>query len=169
MLPVMLATTRHFPDYRFVVGTVDNLPTDLYDELLANYPDVGRVANAAYDLLAMSTAALVTSGTATLETALLHVPQVVCYRTSVVNYAIAKRLIAVPYLSLVNLIMDQPLVTELIQKTLNTAQLTAELRAILPGGERREKMLAGYDELQRRMGELGASARAGAAMVAALK
>ena len=169
MLPVMLATTRHFPDYRFVVGTVDNLPTDLYDELLANYPDVGRVANAAYDLLAMSTAALVTSGTATLETALLHVPQVVCYRTSVVNYAIAKRLIAVPYLSLVNLIMDQPLVTELIQKTLNTAQLTAELRAILPGGERREKMLAGYDELQRRMGEPGASARAGAAMVAALK
>ncbi len=169
MLPVMLATTRHFPDYRFVVGTVDNLPTDLYDELLANYPDVGRVANAAYDLLAMSTAALVTSGTATLETALLHVPQVVCYRTSVVNYAIAKRLIAVPYLSLVNLIMDQPLVTELIQKTLNTAQLTAELRAILPGGERREKMLAGYDELQRRMGEPGASARAGAAMVTALK
>ena len=169
MLPVMLATTRNFPDYRFVVCTVDNLPTDLYDELLTNYPEVGRVANAAYDLLAMSTAALVTSGTATLETALLRVPQVVCYRTSAVNYAIAKRLIAVPYLSLVNLIIDQPLVTELIQKTLNTNQLTSELRAILPGGSRRETVLTGYDELQRRMGEPGASARAGAAMVESLR
>ncbi|MBO0936775.1 lipid-A-disaccharide synthase [Fibrella sp. HMF5335] len=169
MLPVMLQTTRHFPDYRFVVGTVDNLPTDLYNNIMADYPDVGRVANAAYDLLAMSTAALVTSGTATLETALLQVPQVVCYRTSAVNYAIAKRLIAVPYLSLVNLIMDQPLVTELIQNTLNVNQLTEELRAILPGGSRREAVLTGYNELQRRMGEPGASARAGAAMVAALQ
>ncbi|MBO0933671.1 lipid-A-disaccharide synthase [Fibrella aquatilis] len=168
MLPVMLETTRQFPDYRFVVGTVDNLPTDLYDELMADYPEVGRVANAAYDLLAVSTAALVTSGTATLETALLRVPQVVCYRTSAVNYAIAKRVIAVPYLSLVNLIMDQPLVTELIQKTLNTSQLANELSAILPGGTRREAVMTGYDELQRRMGEPGASARAGAAMVNAL-
>ena len=169
MLPVMLETTRHFPDYRFVVGTVDNLPTDLYDEIMANYPEVGRVANAAYDLLAMSTAALVTSGTATLETALLRVPQVVCYRTSAVNYVIAKSLIAVPYLSLVNLIMDRPLVTELIQKTLNTNQLANELGAILPGGPRRDAVLTGYDELHHRMGEPGASARAGAAMVAAIK
>lgn len=169
MLPTMLASTRNFPDYRFVVGTVDNLPTDLYDDLLADYPDVGRVANAAYDLLAMSTAALVTSGTATLETALLRVPQVVCYKTSAINYAIASRLIAVPYLSLVNLIMDEPLVTELIQNTLNPAQLTTELRAILPGGARREAVLTGYDELSRRVGEPGASARAGAAMVSYLQ
>ena len=82
---------------------------------------------------------------------------------------IASRLIAVPYLLLVNLIMDKPLVTELIQKTLNPAQLTIELKAILPGGDRREAVLAGYDELRRRVGEPGASARAGAAMVAYLQ
>ena len=162
MLPVMLAATRYFPDYRFVVGTVDNLPTDLYDELMMAYPSVGRVADAAYDLLALSTAALVTSGTATLETALLRVPQVVCYRTSAINYAIASRLIAVPYLSLVNLIMDQPLVTELIQQTLTPERLSAELATILPDGTRREPVLTGYDELRRRVGEPGASARAGA-------
>lgn len=169
ILPIMLETTRQFPDYRFVVGTVSNLPNDLYDSLLADFPAVERVSDAAYDVLQAATAALVTSGTATLETALLHVPQVVCYRTSWLSYAIASRVIAVPYISLVNLIVDRPLVTELIQDDFTPARTGDELRAILPGGLRRNELLAGYVTLQERMGEPGASERAGSSMVAALR
>ncbi|NID09440.1 lipid-A-disaccharide synthase [Fibrivirga algicola] len=169
MLPVMLETTRQFPDYRFVVGTVSNLPNELYDQLLADYPLVERVADAAYDLLSAATAALVTSGTATLETALLNVPQVVCYRTSWLSYAIASQVIAVPYISLVNLIVDRPLVTELIQNDLTPQRVGAELTMVLPGGARRADVLAGYVDLHERMGSPGASERAGASMVATLR
>lgn len=169
MLPIMLATAKQFPDYDFVVGTVSNLPTELYDEMLANYPQVKRVADSAYDLLKQSVAALVTSGTATLETALLNVPQVVCYKTSWLSYSIAKRLIAVPYISLVNLIVDRPLVTELIQDGLTPARAAQELSAILPTGAGRDAMLSGYAELQRIMGDPGASERTGAAIVEDLK
>ena len=169
ILPVMLETTRQFPEYRFVMSTVSNLPDELYDTLLAHYPAVERVSDAAYDVLSVASAALVTSGTATLETALLHVPQVVCYRTSWLSYAIARRLIAVPYISLVNLIVDRPLVTELIQNDLTTNRTSDELRAILPGGSRRSNVLAGYVDLQQRMGSAGASERTGIAMVAALR
>ena len=169
ILPVMLETTRQFPEYRFVVGTVSNLPDELYNTLLADYPAVERVSDAAYDVLSVASAALVTSGTATLETALRHVPQVVCYRTSWLSYAIARRLIAVPYISLVNLIVDRPLITELIQNDLTAGRTSDELRAILPGGSRRSNVLAGYVDLQQRMGSAGASERTGAAMVAALR
>lgn len=169
ILPVMLETTRQFPEYRFVMSTVSNLPDELYDTLLAHYPAVERVSDAAYDVLSVASAALVTSGTATLETALLHVPQVVCYRTSWLSYVIARRLIAVPYISLVNLIVDRPLVTELIQNDLTTNRTSDELRAILPGGSRRSNVLAGYVDLQQRMGSAGASERTGVAMVAALR
>ena len=169
ILPVMLETTRQFPEYRFVMSTVSNLPDELYDTLLADYPAVECVSDAAYDVLSVASAALVTSGTATLETALLHVPQVVCYRTSWLSYAIARRLIAVPYISLVNLIVDRPLVTELIQNDLTTNRTSDELRAILPGGSRRSNVLAGYVDLQQRMGSAGASERTGVAMVAALR
>lgn len=169
MLPVMLETTRRFPAYRFVVGTVSNLPNELYDNLLADYPAVERVSDAAYDVLKAATAALVTSGTATLETALLNVPQVVCYRTSWLSYVIARQVIAVPYISLVNLIVDRLLVTELIQDALTTTRTGDELEAILPGGARRDEVLAGYVELQQRMGAPGASERTGLAMVDALR
>ncbi len=168
MLPTMLSATRHFPDYRFVVGTVSNLPTSLYDELLQNYPNVGRVNDAAYDLLTVATAALVTSGTATLETALFTVPQVVCYKASKLFYAIAKRAMSVRFISLVNLIADREVVKELIQD-FREDTVVSELRAILPGGSRRADQLAGYAEVRQRMGEPGASERAGALMVQALQ
>ena len=168
MLPTMLSATGHFPDYRFVVGTVSNLPTSLYDELLQNYPDVGRVHDAAYDLLTVATAALVTSGTATLETALFRVPQVVCYKASKLFYAIAKRAMAVRFISLVNLIADREVVKELIQD-FREDTVVSELRAILPGGPRRADQLAGYADVRQRMGEPGASERAGALMVQALQ
>ena len=168
ILPTMLSATRQFSDYQFVVGTVSNLPDTLYDKLLADYPAVHRVCDAAYDLLHISTAALVTSGTATLETALLNVPQVVCYKTTGISYAIAKRLIAVPFISLVNLIADREIVKELIQNELTPERTTIELRAILPGEKGLDRQLTGYADVQKKMGEPGASERAGRLMVEAL-
>ncbi len=169
ILPLMLAATRQLPTCQFVVGTVGNLPVALYDALLAEYPDVGRAADSAYDLLTVSTAALVASGTATLETALLNVPQVVCYRTGRISYEIARRLIAVPFISLVNLIENRAVVTELIQNDLTPDRITVELNAILPGGDRRSGQLLDYADLQRRMGKPGASERAGTRMVELVK
>ena len=168
ILPAMLAATRQFPDYQFVVGTVSNLPDTLYDSFLADYPDVLRVSDAAYDLLHVSVAALVTSGTATLETALLNVPQVVCYKTTGVTYAIARRLISVPFISLVNLIAGHEVVKELIQNDLTVAQISAELKAVLPSGSQRDRQLADYIDIQKKMGEPGASERAGKLMVEAV-
>lgn len=169
VLPTMLAATRQFSDYQFIVGTVSNLSDSLYDKFLADYPAVLRANDAAYDLLHISTAALVTSGTATLETALLNIPQVVCYKTTGLSYAIAKRLIAVPFISLVNLIAGYEVVKELIQNDLTPDQIAAELKAILPGGARRDEQLAGYAEVHKKMGEPGASERAGKRMVEAVR
>ncbi|UFH53225.1 lipid-A-disaccharide synthase [Spirosoma sp. KNUC1025] len=169
ILPTMLAATRQFPDYQFVIGTVSNLPDTLYDTFLADYPNVVRVSNAAYDVLHIATAALVTSGTATLETALLNVPQIVCYKTTGVTYAIASRLIAVPFISLVNLIADREVVKELIQNDLTPEKVADELRTILPGGPQRDRLFADYADVQKKMGEPGASARAGQRMVEELR
>lgn len=169
ILPTMLQATRQFPAYQFVVGTVSNLPDSLYDRLLADYPTIKRVNDAAYDLLHVSVAALVTSGTATLETALLTIPQVVCYKTTVISYAIAKRLIAVPFISLVNLIAGYEVVKELIQNDLTPERITTELKQILPGGAKRAEQLAGYTAIQAKMGSAGASERAGQLMVDALR
>ncbi|GAB3896208.1 lipid-A-disaccharide synthase [Spirosoma agri] len=165
ILPAMLAATRQFPNHQFVVGTVSNLPAPLYGNLLGGYPTVKRVSDSAYDLLTVATAALVTSGTATLETALFNVPQVVCYKTTTVSYAIAKRLIAVPFIALVNLIANREVVKELIQNDLTADHIADELRAVLPGGPRREAQLTGYADVQEKMGEPGASERAGKRMV----
>ena len=168
MLPVMLMASRQFPDYQFAIGTVSNLPIALYDDLLADYPDVARVNDAAYDLLHRAEAALVTSGTATLETALLNVPEVVLYKTSRLWYEIAKRILAVPYLSLVNLIAGRLVVSELIHDC-TPERVASELRAILPGSPRRETMLRDYADVQQKVGGPGASERAGKRMVELMK
>lgn len=168
ILPTMLAAARQFPDYQFVVGTVSNLPTALYDELLNDFPEVDRVADAAYELLTVSTAALVASGTATLETALLNVPQVVCYQTGRISYEIARRVIAVRFISLVNLIMNSAVVTELIQHDFTAQRTATELMTILPGGVQRSAQLNAYADLNQRMGLPGASTRAGTRMVTLL-
>jgi lipid-A-disaccharide synthase len=169
MLPVMYDVASHFPEYEFVVGTVSNLPEELYYESMAGSLTLRMIEDSAYDLLKHATAALVTSGTATLETALLNVPQVVCYKTSWLSYEIARRLIAVPYISLVNLIVDRPLVTELIQADFTPERTYAELRAILPGSPKRTDVLTGYADLQQRMGNPGASERVGNAIVEDVK
>ncbi|GAA4459811.1 lipid-A-disaccharide synthase [Nibrella saemangeumensis] len=169
MLAVMLTTVPQFSQYQFVVGRVSNLPESLYAEALRTYPNVRVVTDAAYDLLHVADAALVTSGTATLETALLNIPQVVCYQTTWLSYQIARRVIAVPYISLVNLIMEKEVVKELIQDDLNHANLTGELRRLLTGGDKRASQLADYEALRQKMGSPGASERAGSLMVRYLR
>jgi lipid-A-disaccharide synthase len=168
MLPVMLAASQQFPDYQFIVATVSNLPAELYNAMLANYPAVLRVNDDAYGLLNRATAALVTSGTATLETALFSVPQVVLYKTPRWWYEIGKRVLAVPFLSLVNLIAGHEVVRELIHDC-TPVRVADELRIILPGGPRREAILRDYALVQQRVGGPGASARAGKRMVELLK
>jgi lipid-A-disaccharide synthase len=163
MLTLMTTTQAHFPDYQYVIAGVSNLPKELYQAF--ENENVRLVTDAAYDLLSVATAALVTSGTATLETALFEVPQVVCYKTGSISYAIAKRLIRVPYISLVNLIAQKEAVRELIQGELNTPNLIQELGDILPDGKKRDSQLNDYREVKAILGEKGASERAGELMV----
>ncbi len=155
MLEVMLSVRPYFKEYQFVIAGAPSLPKDFYKQYVDE--NVHFVSNKTYDLLRCSKAALVTSGTATLETALLNIPEVVCYRGSKISYAIAKRLVKnIEYISLVNLIMDKEIVKELIQEDLNTQNLVSELQKILSGNSR-EKMLNNFSELQKKLGGKGAS------------
>ncbi len=155
MLQLMLSVIHDFPQYQFVIAGAPALERDFYGPFLGN-PNVGFVSNRTYDLLSLSHAALVTSGTATLETALLKVPQVVCYRANWISYQIAKRIITLDYISLVNLIMGREVVKELIQTGLNTANLKTELSKILHGPPRTAQLEA-YAELENKLGGKGAS------------
>lgn len=156
MLEIMLSIAPQFPQYQFVIAAVTNLPASLYEKFTQK-SNVEVVYNKAYDLLSHAQAALVTSGTATLETALFEVPQVVCYKTGSISYWISKALIKVRYISLVNLIVDREVVKELIQDELNTKELEKELRKILPGSVHRQKQLDGYREIKNLIGTSGAS------------
>ncbi|MFN7686205.1 MAG: lipid-A-disaccharide synthase [Sphingobacteriales bacterium] len=130
-LPIMLETTRNFPDVQFRIAQAPSLERSFYESMTAQYPNVELIQGKTYELLMQSHAALVTSGTATLETALFGVPEVVCYKGSAVSYEIAKRLIKVKYISLVNLILDKPAVKELIQHDLTPENITTELKRLL--------------------------------------
>lgn len=163
MLQVMLSVTKTFPDYQFVIAGAPSLEMDFYKPFLKD-PQVGFVANRTYDLLGLSHAALVTSGTATLETALFKVPQVVCYKANWISYQIAKRIITLEYISLVNLIMKKEVVKELIQDDLNTRNLTSELLKILDG-KQRKMIFDAYEELEIKLGGMGASENTAALIV----
>lgn len=155
MLEIMLSVRPHFKNYQFVIAGAPSLPKEFYQKYVDD--NVHFVSNRTYDLLRCSKAALVTSGTATLETALLNIPEVVCYRGSAVSYAIAKRLVKnINYISLVNLIMDREVVKELIQSDLNTKNLVDELNKILEG-EKRKQVLNDYSLLREKLGGKGAS------------
>ncbi|WP_242202251.1 lipid-A-disaccharide synthase [Aestuariivivens insulae] len=154
-LSVMLSLVDEYPKYQFVIAGAPSQDFEFYSPFINN-PNVGFVNNKTYDLLSVSTAALVTSGTATLETALFKVPQVVCYRGSNISYQIAKRIITLKYISLVNLIMDKKVVTELIQNDFNSKQLKKELDIILDDYERTKFFLDYYD-LELKLGGKGAS------------
>ena len=167
-LPVMLKAASHFPDYQFVIAGVSSLDKSLYKDIMGN-SDVFFVENQTYDLLLNSSAALVTSGTATLETALLSVPEVVCYKATNFSYRLAKWMIKVKFISLVNLIMDREVVKELIQGDLNEDNLVKELDQLLHNGKRQRRLLEDYEELKDKLGNVGASEKAAEVIVESLK
>ncbi len=155
MLSVMLSVVDDFPAYQFIIAGAPSQEADFYTPFIKK-EGVHLVMNRTYDILSLSSAALVTSGTATLETALFKVPQVVCYKGNALSYQIAKRIIQLEYISLVNLIMDKPVVTELIQDDLNTHRLRQELTTITDDYQRAVMFLAYYD-LEKKLGGKGAS------------
>ena len=158
-LPVMLEMSRHFPEYHFVVAKAPGVDASFYDGLLNNYPGVSSVANKTYALLMRARAACVTSGTATLETALFGVPEVICYKGSQISYRIAKKLIKVKYISLVNLIMDKSVVKELIQDDFNTSQLRVALNELLKNPTKQEQLREDYAKLKSLLSEGGHASR----------
>jgi lipid-A-disaccharide synthase len=169
-LPIMLEVSRHFPDHQFIVAKAPGLDDEFYQQLLAQYPNVSSVLNQTYTLLSQARAACVTSGTATLETALFAVPEVVCYKGSALSFQIAKRLVKVKYISLVNLIMDKEVVKELIQEELTPENLRRELDALLNDPQRRQRLAADYAALKQLLGQGGhASTHAAASIVTFLK
>ncbi|WP_419212695.1 lipid-A-disaccharide synthase [Maribacter sp. X9] len=163
MLSVMLSLTQDFPEYEFVIAGAPSLDKEFYTPFLTD-ANVKFIQNKTYDLLTISAAAIVTSGTATLETALFKVPQVVCYKANWISYQIAKRIITLDYISLVNLIMQKEVVKELIQEKLTKQNLKKELTLILTGDSRR-KQLKAYDELIKKLGGTGASKMAASLII----
>ena len=157
MLSVMLKMVPKFKDYQFVIAGAPSQEFEFYQAFIKT-DNVAFIANKTYDLLSLSYAALVTSGTATLETALFKIPQVVCYKGSNISYQIAKRIITIKYISLVNLIMDKEVVTELIQDDFNEKRLEKELNNIL-NEEKRVQIFTDYYELETILGGKGASAK----------
>jgi lipid-A-disaccharide synthase len=156
MLPTMLQTSKQLTNYDFVIAGVEN-HRNLYASLCKDY-DVQLIYNQTYSLLSSSYAAMVTSGTATLETALFNVPQVVCYKGNFVSYLIAKHLIKdIQYISLVNLIADKKVVTELIQREMNTDRLFQEMQLILGETKNRQQLLADYALIHQNLGNGNAS------------
>ena len=167
MLSVMLSVVGSYHQYQFVIAGAPSLGYDFYQQFIKE-ENVHFVSGKTYDLLSHSYAALVTSGTATLETALFRVPEVVCYRGNWISYQIAKRVISLKYISLVNLIMDAPVVTELIQGDLNTRNLKTELNKLL-NPDYREKLLNNYEALREKLGKEGASERTAQAIYTSLQ
>ena len=167
MLSIMLSVVKDFPEYQFVIAGAPSQDFSFYERFISN-ENIKFISNKTYDLLSNATAALVTSGTATLETALFKVPEVVCYKGSWASYQIAKRIITLKYISLVNLIMDEEVVTELIQEDCTTKRIQEELKKILEPNHRK-KLLANYDLLEEKLGGIGASEKTAKLIVADLK
>ncbi|MDX5422868.1 MAG: lipid-A-disaccharide synthase [Hymenobacteraceae bacterium] len=168
MLHVMLSVLPSFRDYQFVVAGVSNFSKEYYEQYNKD-PNIKIIYDQTYDLLAHAKAALVTSGTATLETALFNVPQVVCYKTSAISYAIGKMVIKVPYISLVNLIADRPVVTELIQEDFTPKKIVAELKQVLFDKYFLKKQQEGYDLVRKKIGDFRTAERAAELMVGYLE
>ncbi len=167
MLPLMLSVKKYYPNYNFVIAGAPSQTQEYYSEFNID-SETSILFGQTYQLLKQATAALVTSGTATLETALFSVPEVVCYKGGKISYLIARQLIKVKYISLVNLIMDNEIVKELIQDELNEQNLKTELDKLLAENTRK-KMLADYDILKLKLGGNGASKKAAELMIDYLK
>jgi lipid-A-disaccharide synthase len=167
MLSVMLSVVKDFPDYQFVIAGAPSQEFSFYQQFISS-ENIKFISNKTYALLRNSTAALVTSGTATLETALFKVPEVVCYKGSWASYQIAKRIITLKYISLVNLIMDREVVTELIQDDCSTKRIREELTKILEPNYRKT-LLENYDLLEEKLGGIGASKKTAQLIVNTIK
>ena len=163
----MLAVMKHFPDYHFIIGKAPGRSAAFYQSRF-NLGPAKVFEEGTYKLLSRSKAALVASGTATLETGLLKIPQIVCFKASGISVRIARSLIKVPYISLVNLILDRPAVTELIQAELNTKSIVASLKVLLENNAAKEKLQQDYKELWTKLGGKGASETAAKLIVADL-
>ncbi|MEM7085094.1 MAG: lipid-A-disaccharide synthase [Bacteroidota bacterium] len=166
MLEIMLSITEDFKEHQFVIAGAPSLEASFYEPFIRKN-NVHLLLNKTYDLLSLSSAALVTSGTATLETALYKVPQVVCYKGNRISYEIAKRVIKLKYISLVNLILDKPVVTELIQTNLTAKHLKEELTHILDDYHRAVLFLEYYD-LENDLGGKGASEKTAQLIIEAI-
>jgi lipid-A-disaccharide synthase len=168
ILPQMVRIVKYFPGYQFVLAGVKNLPDELYLKIICN-ENVILVKDKTYEVLHVADTALVTSGTATLETALFNVPQVVCFNGDFFSMLIAWIVIRVKFISLVNLILNYEAVKELVWFSLNRKNLISELKSILPGGPGRETMLSDYKRLMEKLGPAGASVRIARDMIEELK
>lgn len=147
-LPIMLEVAKQMPNLQFIVAKAPGIEDAFYDNLLKDLKNVSTLKNQTYHLLYGAKAALVTSGTATLETALFNVPQIICYKGSSISYEIAKRIIKIKYIGLVNLIMDKPVVKELIQDDLTTKSIIAELKQILENPSKQNQIFEDYAKLK---------------------
>ncbi len=163
-LPVMLEVSKAFPQFQFVLAKAPSVDDEFYAGFMQRYTNVSSVCNKTYELLAQSKAALVTSGTATLETALFGVPEVVCYKGSNISYQIAKRLIKIKYIALVNLIMNKAVVKELIQNELTVENLKQELSELLFNEKKQQQLKQDYADLKNIL-SAGGNASANAAKI----
>jgi lipid-A-disaccharide synthase len=169
MLPLMLKVSSNHPEYEYLVAGAPGIDRDFYKKFTEVYPHVKVVHNVTYDILDKAVAGMITSGTATLEAALLYVPQVVCYKTNPVSFAIARMIVKIRRFCLVNLIMKEDVVTELIQHLMTFNTLNKEFEAILPGYEKHDVVLKKYRELRKKIGEKGVSTRVAQKMYKALQ
>lgn len=164
LLPDILSVTEQFPEHQFVIAGAPSFNNEFYKQFLDG-KNIPVLFNATYDLLTNSEAAIVASGTATLEAALFNIPQVVVYKGNNISISIARMVVKIKYISLVNLIMNIPVVKELIQQDCNGQNIGAELNLIINDKSYRNSMLNNYDKLDKRMGKPGASAKAAALII----
>lgn len=163
-LPIMLEVSKHFTDYHFVVAKAPGMDDEFYDNMLQQFPNVSVAKNETYALLRNAAAALVTSGTATLETALFGVPEIICYKGNALSYQIAKRLVNIQFIGLVNLIMNKEVVKELIQDELTADNIITELKLLLENKERKNQIQADYAALKALL-SIGGNASKNAAVI----
>ena len=150
ILPILINVSKNFSDYKFIIAGAPGIPSDFYTDFIKNSDNLKLIFNQTYELLNFSKAAIVTSGTATLETALFNVPQIVCYKSNLLNYLIAINLIKLKYISLVNLIMNDKVVKEIIQQKLIVKNVNEELKKILNDRFRKNQILL-YKNLKKKL------------------
>ncbi|MDX9930120.1 MAG: lipid-A-disaccharide synthase [Bacteroidales bacterium] len=168
ILPAMVSVVKYYHDYQFIIAASSNIDRELYTGIIGLNP-VRVLFNKTYEILAVAEAALVKSGTSTLEAALIGTPQVVCYRAGTISYLIARMLVRIRFISLVNLLMDKEIVKELIQGDLNDRMIVKELNSLVRGGWKRDLMKRHYDQIRAMLGTPGVSGRVAADMVLALR